>query len=82
MSENKNTNSSGIGVCGLLGVAFVILKLCGVIDWSWWWVTAPFWGCFCNCNCINDCNVSDWWYRFWNISNQCQIVQKEKNNHI
>lgn len=27
----------------LLGVAFVVLKLCGVIDWSWWWVTAPFW---------------------------------------
>ena len=20
------------------------LKLCKVIDWSWWWVTAPFWG--------------------------------------
>ena len=29
---------------GLLGIAFVVLKLCGVIDWSWWWVTAPFWG--------------------------------------
>ncbi len=20
------------------------LKLCGVIDWSWWYVTMPFWG--------------------------------------
>lgn len=29
---------------GLIGVAFVVLKLCHVIDWSWWWVTAPFWG--------------------------------------
>jgi hypothetical protein len=28
----------------LLGVLFVGLKLCGVIDWSWWLVTAPFWG--------------------------------------
>jgi len=28
----------------LLGVAFVVLKLCHVINWSWWWVTAPFWG--------------------------------------
>lgn len=37
------TSSGGIGVCGLLGVAFVILKLCGVIDWHWAWVTAPFW---------------------------------------
>lgn len=45
MSKDKNSSSSsGIGVVGLLGVAFVILKLCKVIDWSWWWVTAPFWG--------------------------------------
>ena len=41
---NSSSSSSGIGACGLLGVAFVVLKLCDVIDWSWWWVTAPFWG--------------------------------------
>ena len=34
------------GVVGLLGVVFVTLKLIGVIDWSWWWVTAPFWFVF------------------------------------
>ncbi|MFJ3487764.1 hypothetical protein ACIPL1_30705 [Pseudomonas sp. NPDC090202] len=28
---------------GALGILFVGLKLCGVIDWSWLWVTAPFW---------------------------------------
>ncbi len=39
MSSESNS-SSGIG---LLGIAFVVLKLCDVIDWSWWWVTAPFW---------------------------------------
>jgi hypothetical protein len=22
---------------------FMTLKLCGVITWSWWWVTAPLW---------------------------------------
>lgn len=44
MSKNSNYSSSGIGVLGLLGVAFVILKLCKVITWSWWWVTLPFWG--------------------------------------
>lgn len=38
-----SNSSGGEGVFGLLGVAFVVLKLCGVIDWSWWWVTAPFW---------------------------------------
>ena len=28
----------------MLTVAFVTLKLCKVIDWSWWWVLAPLWG--------------------------------------
>ncbi len=41
MNENKKS-SSGIGVIGLLGVAFVVLKLTDVIDWSWWYVTMPF----------------------------------------
>lgn len=46
MSKNTTSNSGGIGVLGLLGVAFVVLKLTGYIDWSWWWVTAPFWAGF------------------------------------
>lgn len=35
---------NGVGVFGLLGILFVGLKLCDVIDWSWWLVTLPFWG--------------------------------------
>lgn len=35
--------SNIIGVAGLLGVAFVVLKLMGYIYWSWWLVTLPFW---------------------------------------
>lgn len=34
-------------IFGALGIVFVILKLLGitaVANWSWWWVTAPFWG--------------------------------------
>ena len=27
----------------LLFCIFLTLKLCDVIDWSWWWVTAPLW---------------------------------------
>ena len=27
-----------------LFLIFFVLKLCGVITWSWWWVTAPLWG--------------------------------------
>ena len=47
MSNNtSSSNNTGIGVFGLLGVAFVVLKLTGYITWSWWWVTAPFWGGF------------------------------------
>ena len=47
MSENNVSmefGGQGIGVLGLLGLIFVTLKLCGVITWSWWWVTIPFWG--------------------------------------
>jgi hypothetical protein len=44
MSKNSSSSSGGIGVLGLLGVAFVTLKLLGKIDWSWWYVTMPFWG--------------------------------------
>lgn len=28
---------------GLLGIAFVVLKLLHVIEWPWIWVLAPFW---------------------------------------
>jgi len=41
---SNSSSSSGIGVFGLLGVAFVVLKLTGYIHWSWWLVTLPFWG--------------------------------------
>ena len=27
----------------LLTVAFIVLKLCNVISWSWWWVLSPLW---------------------------------------
>lgn len=37
----KNKNSVSISVGSLLQVAFIVLKLCGVINWSWWWVLSP-----------------------------------------
>lgn len=43
LTVTKSENS-GIGVLGLLGIVFIVLKLTGFIAWSWWWVTAPFWG--------------------------------------
>jgi hypothetical protein len=44
--ENNKSSSSGIGICTILFLIFLVLKLCNVIDWSWWWVTAPLWGVF------------------------------------
>lgn len=31
------------GFFGLLTIVFIVLKLTGVIAWSWWWVLAPIW---------------------------------------
>lgn len=42
MSDNQSS-SGGISFLGLLGITFIVLKLCGVVSWSWWWVTAPLW---------------------------------------
>lgn len=33
----------GPGVLSILLVAFIVLKLCGVITWSWLWVLSPLW---------------------------------------
>ena len=40
----KEQASGGIGLFGLMFLLFLGLKLGGVINWSWWWVTAPLWG--------------------------------------
>lgn len=49
MNRSSSTNvsasaSGGVGFLGLLTIAFIVLKLTGFIDWSWWAVTAPLWG--------------------------------------
>ena len=33
-----------MGICSVLGLIFVTLKLTGVIAWSWLWVLLPFYG--------------------------------------
>lgn len=44
MAKGNSSSSSGIDFFGLLTIVFIVLKLIKVIDWSWWWVTAPAWG--------------------------------------
>jgi len=41
MNESSPTIVRGTSLPTLLTVLFVALKLCGVIDWSWWWVLSP-----------------------------------------
>lgn len=41
--DNKNSSSGGIGFVGLLTIAFIVLKLLKVINWSWLWVLSPIW---------------------------------------
>ena len=42
-NKRNNTTAGGTGFCGLLAVVFIVLKLTGVINWSWLWVLAPIW---------------------------------------
>ena len=32
-----------MGLDIVLTIVFLVLKLCGVITWSWWWVFSPIW---------------------------------------
>ena len=41
---HNSSSSSGVGLSGLLFIVFLVLKLTDIIDWSWWWITAPLWG--------------------------------------
>jgi len=41
--EQNNSSRNGISFCGLLTIVFIVLKLVGVIQWSWIWVLSPIW---------------------------------------
>lgn len=43
MKEKQTTVSGGIGFTGLLTIVFIVLKLLGIITWSWVWVLSPIW---------------------------------------
>lgn len=43
MSSKAQVSGGGIGLGTVLFLIFLVLKLTGVIGWSWWWVTAPLW---------------------------------------
>lgn len=43
MSSSSSSSSGGLGFTGALTIVFIVLKLTGVIGWSWWWVLSPIW---------------------------------------
>ena len=40
--DNK-AKQGGLGIVSVLTIIFVVLKLLGVIKWSWIWVLSPIW---------------------------------------
>lgn len=46
MERESSSSTGGIGFAGALFLVLLVLKLTHVIDWSWWWVTAPLWMSF------------------------------------
>lgn len=40
---NTNNAAGGVGLLDVILVVFVILKLAGVVTWSWWVVLIPLW---------------------------------------
>ena len=40
---NSKNKSVGLGVIDIVQIVFIILKLCKLINWSWWIVLIPFW---------------------------------------
>jgi len=43
MSTTKSNSGTGLSLSAVLFIVFLVLKLTGNIDWSWWWVTSPLW---------------------------------------
>lgn len=43
MKDSDSGSGVRIGFCGLLTLVFIVLKLTGIISWSWIWVLAPVW---------------------------------------
>lgn len=41
--NRDNNYRAGFSLGDVLLVVFIILKLCKVINWSWFWVLSPLW---------------------------------------
>ncbi len=41
--KDNNINNGGVSIGTMVLIVFIILKLCGVINWPWIWVLSPLW---------------------------------------
>lgn len=41
--KTESSSGGGLGISSVLQVIFLVLKLCGLIDWPWIWVLSPLW---------------------------------------
>ena len=41
--SNDSNKKGGMSFLGVLLLIFIVLKLCNLITWSWFWVLSPIW---------------------------------------
>ena len=58
--------SSGPVTAASVAFVFIVLRLLGITDWSWWWVTAPLW-------------AAGFWYL---IAGLCALAKRGKNRLV
>jgi len=81
-NSNSNSSGGGIGIVELLLAIFITLKLCNVIEWSWWWVLSPVWGIVIIIFLIYigiwlGLMVGDWWrLRKWKKANEERLKRE------
>lgn len=42
-SSKGSSSGGGVGIPTVIQIVFIILKVVGVIEWSWFWVLSPTW---------------------------------------
>ena len=77
----NNGSNGGIGFFGVLQIVFIILKLCKVINWSWFWVLAPIWiDLIIYLILVIPSSIATWNERLWNDIKSRSKDEKNSNN--
>lgn len=43
MKDYRRIGCGTVSMPNAIFIVFLVLKLTGVSDWSWWWITSPIW---------------------------------------